>query len=132
MKVVYFSFTGNVRLFIQRTELEDTLEITQDNCTDRIDEPYILVTGTIGFGEVPEPVQSFLNHNSEHLEAVAASGNRNWGQNFAKAGITISEDYQVPLLMKFEVQGTNSDVEEFKVKVGQVNEDYGREKIQSY
>ena len=91
-----------------------------------------MVTGTIGFGEVPEPVQSFLNHNSEHLEAVAASGNRNWGQNFAKAGITISEDYQVPLLMKFEVQGTNSDVEEFKVKVGQVNEDYGREKIQSY
>ncbi|MCI2804053.1 class Ib ribonucleoside-diphosphate reductase assembly flavoprotein NrdI [Staphylococcus pettenkoferi] len=132
MKVVYFSFTGNVRRFIQRTELEDTLEITQDNCTDRIEEPYILVTGTIGFGEVPEPVQSFLNHNSEHLEAVAASGNRNWGQNFAKAGITISEDYQVPLLMKFEVQGTNSDVEEFKVKVGQVNEDYGREKIQSY
>ncbi|MCY1574014.1 class Ib ribonucleoside-diphosphate reductase assembly flavoprotein NrdI [Staphylococcus pettenkoferi] len=132
MKVVYFSFTGNVRRFIQRTEFEDTLEITQANCTDRIDEPYILVTGTIGFGEVPEPVQSFLNHNSEHLEAVAASGNRNWGQNFAKAGITISEDYQVPLLMKFEVQGTNSDVEEFKVKVGQVNEDYGREKIQSY
>ncbi|MCY1565110.1 class Ib ribonucleoside-diphosphate reductase assembly flavoprotein NrdI [Staphylococcus pettenkoferi] len=132
MKVVYFSFTGNVRRFIQHTELEDTLEITQDNCTDRIEEPYILVTGTIGFGEVPEPVQSFLNHNSEHLEAVAASGNRNWGQNFAKAGITISEDYQVPLLMKFEVQGTNSDVEEFKVKVGQVNEDYGREKIQSY
>ena len=132
MKVVYFSFTGNVRRFIQRTEFEDTLEITQANCTDRIDEPYILVTGTIGFGEVPEPVQSFLNHNSEHLEAVAASGNRNWGQNFAKAGITISEDYQVPLLMKFEVQGTNRDVEEFKVKVGQVNEDYGREKIQSY
>ena len=132
MKVVYFSFTGNVRRFIQRTELEDTLEITQANCTDRIDEPYIFVTGTIGFGELPEPVQSFLNHNSEHLEAVAASGNRNWGQNFAKAGITISEDYQVPLLMKFEVQGTNSDVEEFKVKVGQVNEDYGREKIQSY
>ena len=132
MKVVYFSFTGNVRRFIQRTELEDTLEITQDNCTDRIEEPYILVTGTIGFGEVPEPVQSFLNHNSEHLEAVAASGNRNWGQNFAKAGITISEDYQVPLLMKFEVQGTNRDVEEFKVKVGQINEDYGREKIQSY
>ena len=132
MKVVYFSFTGNVRRFIQRTELEDTLEITQANCTDRIEEPYILVTGTIGFGEVPEPVQSFLNHNSEHLEAVAASGNRNWGQNFAKAGITISEDYQVPLLMKFEVQGTNRDVEEFKVKVGQINEDYGREKIQSY
>ena len=39
--------------------------------------------------------------------AVAASGNRNWGQNFAKAGHTISEEYKVPL-MKFEVQGTNN------------------------
>ncbi|MCU5745818.1 class Ib ribonucleoside-diphosphate reductase assembly flavoprotein NrdI [Staphylococcus sp. SQ8-PEA] len=132
MKVVYFSFSGNVRRFISRTGIEDTFEITQDNSTTHIDEPFILVTGTIGFGEVPQPVQSFLDVNGERLEAVAASGNRNWGQNFAKAGRTISEDYQVPLLMKFEVQGSNRDVEEFKVKVGQYNEDYRREKIQSH
>ena len=53
-------------------------------------------------------------------------------KNFAKAGRTISETYHVPLLMKFEVQGTNKDVIEFRDKVGHFNEDYGREKVQSY
>lgn len=132
MKVVYFSFSGNVRRFIKRSELTDVMEITKDNCKDVINEPYILVTGTIGFGEVPQEVQSFLEVNHLNLRALAASGNRNWGQNFAKAGRTISESYNVPLLMKFEVQGTNKDVIEFKNKVGHFNEDYGREKIQSY
>jgi len=132
MKVVYFSFSGNVRRFIKRAEIENVMEITSDNCTDPINEPYILVTGTIGFGEVPQQVQSFLDVNHSYLRAVAASGNRNWGQNFAKAGRSISEDYNVPLLMKFEVQGTNKDVIEFKNKVGNFNENYGREEVQSH
>ncbi|WP_436855082.1 class Ib ribonucleoside-diphosphate reductase assembly flavoprotein NrdI [Staphylococcus caeli] len=132
MKVVYYSFSGNVRRFINKTELADVMEITQNNCAEKIDVPFILVTGTIGFGEVPQPVQSFLDVNHDLLRGVAASGNRNWGQNFAKAGRSISEKYQVPLLMKFEVQGTQSDISEFKDKVGQLNEDYGREEIQSY
>ncbi|MEB7747240.1 class Ib ribonucleoside-diphosphate reductase assembly flavoprotein NrdI [Staphylococcus equorum] len=132
MKVVYFSFSGNVRRFIKRTELTNVMEITQNNCSERMDEPFILVTGTIGFGEVPPPVQSFLDINHDLLQAVAASGNRNWGQNFAKAGRSISERYQVPLLMKFELHGTTNDINEFKDKVGHFNEDYGREEIQSY
>ena len=82
--------------------------------------------------EVPQQVQSFLDVNHSYLRAVAASGNRNWGQNFAKAGRSISEDYNVPLLMKFEVQGTNKDVIEFKNKVGNFNENYGREEVQSH
>lgn len=132
MKVVYFSFSGNVRRFIKKAEITNTMEIAQNNCTEKIEEPFILVTGTIGFGEVPQPVQSFLDINHDLLRGVAASGNRNWGQNFAKAGRFISEKYQVPLLMKFEVQGTQNDISEFKDKVGQFNEDYGREEIQSY
>ena len=91
-----------------------------------------MVTGTIGFGEVPQPVQTFLDVNDDLLKAVAASGNRNWGQNFAKAGRSISERYQVPLLLKFEVQGSADDINAFKDKVGNFNEDYGREEIQSY
>ena len=132
MKVVYFSFSGNVRRFIKKTELTNVMEITQKNCSERIEEPFVLVTGTIGFGEVPQPVQTFLDVNDDLLKAVAASGNRNWGQNFAKAGRSISERYQVPLLLKFEVQGTADDINEFKDKVGNFNEDYGREEIQSY
>ena len=132
MKVVYYSFSGNVRRFISRAGIKDTFEITQDNCNESVNEPYILVTGTIGFGEVPEPVQSFLEGNHQYIRGVAASGNRNWGLNFAKAGRTISEEYNVPLLMKFELHGKNKDVIEFKNKVGNFNENHGREKVQSY
>ncbi|HCX0440197.1 TPA: class Ib ribonucleoside-diphosphate reductase assembly flavoprotein NrdI [Staphylococcus aureus] len=132
MKIIYFSFTGNVRRFIKRTELENTLEIAAENCMEPVHEPFIIVTGTIGFGEVPEPVQSFLEVNHQYIRGVAASGNRNWGLNFAKAGRTISEEYNVPLLMKFELHGKNKDVIEFKNKVGNFNENHGREKVQSY
>ena len=59
MKVVYYSFSGNVRRFISRAGIKDTFEITQDNCNESVNEPYILVTGTIGFGEVPQPVNLF-------------------------------------------------------------------------
>ena len=58
---------------------------------------------------------------------MAASGNRNWGLNFAKAGRTISEEYNVPLLMKFELHGKQRRYE-FKNKVGNFNENHGREK----
>ena len=71
MKVVYFSFSGNVRRFIKRSEISDVMEITKDNCTDPFEEPYILVTGTIGFGEVPKEVQSFLEINHHNLRAAA-------------------------------------------------------------
>ena len=108
-----FSFSGNVRRFIQRAGIDDTMEITQDNCTES-SEPYILVTGTIDLEKCHNPF-NLLEVNHAQL-AVAASGNRNWGQNFAKAGRTTQRKY-VPLLMKFEVQGTNNDVIEFKDKV---------------
>ena len=48
---------------------------------------------------------NLLEVNHQYIRGVAASGNRNWGLNFAKAGRTISEEYNVPLLMKFELHG---------------------------
>lgn len=41
----------------------------------------------------------------------------------------ILEEYNVFLLMKFELYGKNKDVIEFKNKVGNFNENYGREKV---
>ena len=43
------------------------MEITKDNCTDPFEEPYILVTGTIGFGEVPKStIVLEINHHNLH------------------------------------------------------------------
>ena len=59
MKVVFYSFTGNVRRFVKRAELDNTLEINETNASEEMTEPFIIVTSTIGFGEVPQPVQQF-------------------------------------------------------------------------
>lgn len=128
MNIIYYSLTGNVRRFITKAETEatDMMEV------DSVNEPFIIVTSTIGFGEIPVPVEQFLDEHRQYLTAVVSSGNRNWGQNFAKAGDRISEKYGVPLLMKFELHGNMRDVTIFKEKVDGLSEDYKREKIQSY
>ncbi|REH88063.1 class Ib ribonucleoside-diphosphate reductase assembly flavoprotein NrdI [Staphylococcus felis] len=132
MKVVFHSFTDNVRRFIQRTKLKDTFEITNSTLTEKMKEPFILVTSTIGFGEIPPVVQEFLNHNQEYIQGVAASGNRIWGRNFAKAGQLIAQAYNVPLLMKFELHGTQKDTIEFRDKVVNFHENNRAKILQSY
>lgn len=113
MKIYYASLTGNVRRFIAKTGL-DAEEITADTI---VDEPFILVTYTIGFGEVPDIVSTFLRSNSYYLRGVAVSGNQIWGANYGHAGDIISRSYQVPLLLKFELSGTSADVQTFTERV---------------
>lgn len=113
MLIVYTSMTGKVREFINKTGLR-AVDIEDIAFTD---EPFIFVTYTIGFGEVPGLAQDFLNDEHENMVAVAVSGNKIWGQNYGKAGDLISEWYNVPLLMKFELSGTNDDVKKFLIEV---------------
>ncbi len=82
MKVVYYSFSGNVRRFISRAGIKDTFEITQDNCNESVNEPYILVTGTIGFGEVPQPVQSFFKCKSYSVTSCCCEWKSKLGTKF--------------------------------------------------
>lgn len=113
MKIYYASLTGNVRRFISKTGLAAEV-ITADT---NVDEPFILVTYTIGFGEVPDIVTKFLRENHDHLRGVAVSGNRVWGANYGMAGDIISRTYLVPLLLKFELSGTSADVQTFTERV---------------
>ncbi|TXK85643.1 class Ib ribonucleoside-diphosphate reductase assembly flavoprotein NrdI [Paenibacillus sp. N3.4] len=113
MLIAYDSKTGNVRRFIAKlkmpaVQIEDAM---------KMDEPFVLVTYTTGFGQIPAKVASFLETNSSQLIGVAASGNRNWGDGFAKSADTISELYDVPVLTKFELSGTKNDVERFVQEV---------------
>ncbi|MED2737195.1 class Ib ribonucleoside-diphosphate reductase assembly flavoprotein NrdI [Bacillus toyonensis] len=113
MLIVYASKTGKVKSFINKLGMR-AVEV-QDGIT--VQEPFVLITYTIGFGQVPEEVQNFLEDNHKYLRGVISSGNRNWGSNFGKAGDIISQNYRladgsnVPLLHKFEMAGTNKDVE---------------------
>lgn len=113
MLVVYDSKTGNVKRFINKLNMR-AVPIDEQ---DQVDEPFVLVTYTTGFGQVPEKVNSFLETNHEMLRGVSASGNRNWGQGFAKSADTISRKYDVPVILKFELSGTSQDTQHFVERV---------------
>jgi ribonucleoside-diphosphate reductase 2, operon protein nrdI len=113
MLIAYDSKTGNVRRFIEKLKLP-AVRIEESMA---IDEPFVLVTYTTGFGQVPEKVASFLRDNHAGLRGVSASGNRNWGSGFALSADRISEMYGVPVISKFELSGTTRDVEKFVQEV---------------
>jgi len=118
--VVYDSMTGNVKRFVSKLrcpsiQISDTLLVNQ---------PYILVTYTIGFGQVPSSTKEFLNRNSIFLFGVASSGNKNWGQTYAKAASVISEQFNVPIVHAFELSGTVEDVRIFKEEVEKICQEY--------
>jgi len=118
MIIAYHSLTGNVKRFLDRCEFA-FVNIANINA---IDEPFVIVTNTIGFGQVPGPVSEFLNRNRGWLVGVAASGNRNWGANFAKAADLISLKYGVPIVHKFELSGTEEDVKIFTERMYAIDE----------
>ncbi|KKB71900.1 class Ib ribonucleoside-diphosphate reductase assembly flavoprotein NrdI [Bacillus sp. TH008] len=105
MLIAYYSLAGNVRRFVAKTGLP-AVEIKADML---LTEPFVLVTGTYGFGQVAGTVWDFLADNGDLMAGVAASGNRNWGDNFAKAADLIAEEYGVPIVHKFELAGTAED-----------------------
>ena len=114
MKIIVYSLTGNCKRFVDMCEIpkEDVIYL-QDIDYD-VDFDYILITPTFGFGEVPAAVSKFLVENHMYLKGVVGSGNKNWGERFANASEIISEEYDVPLLMKIELHGSKKDISEFK------------------
>lgn len=109
MLIAYDTNTGNVRKFVQKLNL-DAFQIDSDIICK---EPFVLITYTAGFGHIPQKTSKFLEKNYPLLAGVSASGNRNLGSNFAKSADTISQIYKVPILSKFELNGTIGDVHTF-------------------
>ncbi|MEN1205669.1 class Ib ribonucleoside-diphosphate reductase assembly flavoprotein NrdI, partial [Pseudomonas aeruginosa] len=64
-------------------------------------------------GAVPRQVIRFLNdeYNRALLRGVIASGNRNFGEAYGRAGDVIARKCGVPWLYRFELMGTQSDIE---------------------
>ena len=89
----------------------------------QVNEPYVLVLPTYGGGHatpdidaggyVPKQVIAFLNdeHNRSLLRGVIAAGNTNFGAEFCYAGNVVSRKCGVPYLYRFELMGTDEDVQ---------------------
>ena len=73
------------------------------------------LTFTTKIGEIPATTDEFLQNenNNKLLKSVSSSGNRNWGVFFAVAADKIQEKYGIPVLMKFELSGTNTELENY-------------------
>ena len=111
--ILFDSRTGNVKRFIEKMGLP----AKPIHSALVIEEPFVLITYTTGFGEVPETTMEFLSRNGSLLRGVASSGNRNWGYKFAVAADIISEQYCVPILHKFEISGTPTDITTMKERI---------------
>lgn len=114
MLVVFFSsVTKNTLRFVEklgipakRIPLQSTEELPE------ISEPFVLITPTYGTGKVPPQVVRLLNvpEIRNNCVGVIGTGNRNFFEDFAKAGVTISQKCGVPLLYRLELAGTDDDV----------------------
>lgn len=116
MLLVYFSsVTENTERFINKLDVP-ALRIplkTADAELFTVDEDFVLVTPTYGAGGVPKQVIKFLNLEQNRIQCrgVIGSGNRNFFEDFAKAADKISAKLEVPVLYRFELAGTQDDIE---------------------
>lgn len=112
-KVLYYSRTGNLERFVGKLNKlgHNNIEVITEGKI--VNEPFVLIVPTFGFGEVPIEYKRFLRDNPEGLIGVSGSGNRNWGRNFAIAADKVAEKFNVPVISKFELSGNTHDVENF-------------------
>ena len=117
--VVYFSsVTRNTDRFIAKLPVRSLrLPLKTSEPTPDLDEPFVLAVPSYGrpsgAGSVPPQVVKFLNRpgNRQHLMGVLGAGNTNFGPLFCVAAEKVAVKCQVPLLYKFELMGTEEDVE---------------------
>ena len=117
--VVYFSSTTeNTHRFVQKLDVDnERIPVRRGDQLLAVNEPYVLVVPTYGGGApknaVPKQVIRFLNNpeNRALCRGVISAGNTNFGQGYCIAGNIISAKLKVPFLYKFELLGTQKDVQ---------------------
>ena len=117
--LVYFSSaSGNTARFMARLGLPAArIPISAADAMPAPETPYVLICPTFADGEgrgaVPKQVIRFLNdaENRANLRGVIAAGNSNFGATFGIAGDVISAKCGVPYLYRFELLGTEEDVD---------------------
>ena len=117
--LVYFSSRSeNTRRFVERLGVK-ALRLPVDAAEEppEVEEPFVLVSPTYGGGgekgAVPKPVIRFLNNprNRSLIRGVIAAGNTNFGSGYADPGTIIAAKCAVPFLYRFELLGTDEDVD---------------------
>ncbi|WEF29153.1 class Ib ribonucleoside-diphosphate reductase assembly flavoprotein NrdI [Klebsiella aerogenes] len=124
--IVYFSSSSeNTHRFVQRLALPAVRIPLNERERIQVDEPYILIVPSYGgggtAGAVPRQAIRFLNnpHNRQLIRGVIAAGNRNFGEAYGRAGDVIAQKCGVPYLYRFELMGTQQDVDNVRKGVSE-------------
>ncbi len=121
MLLVYMSLMGNVTNFVEKTGM-DSVELNPVSALFEIDEDYIIVIPTY-VGEINDDVRDLIEYkdNFKHLVGFAASGNIAFGDDlYCINARELSDIYDIPIIFKFEYEGTDKDVEDFKKEVEKI------------
>ena len=121
---MYFSSTSeNTHRFVGKLGFRSArIPLRPKEAPLAVDEEYVLLVPTYGGGSVkgavPKQVITFLNdsHNRSLCRGVISSGNTNFGEAYCLAGDIIASKLNVPLLYRYELLGTPTDV--VRVKEG--------------
>jgi protein involved in ribonucleotide reduction len=122
MYIVYSSMTGQVERFVNKIKAYPVLHI------DEYDESlgsFILITYTTNFGEAPQEVQEFLKEHHPNMMGVCASGKQSWKLfgTYCKSADVIHEQYGVPILLKFEMAGSEEDVKQLLERIENIEQE---------
>lgn len=117
--VFFSSVSENTRRFVDRLDRPAVRIPLRPRVEGmiRVSRPFVLVVPTYGGGEqagaVPKQVITFLNDpaNRALLRGVITAGNTNFGEYYCLAGPIISRKCQVPELYRFELLGTDRDID---------------------
>lgn len=129
VEVYYSSSTsGMVRLFAER--LGRPVHDLGDRAVRQSVPagPWVLVTPSYKTGNpdndtVPEPVRRFLRNpeTRRRLVGVMGSGNRNFGSHYQAAARHVARASGRPVLLEFELQGTQWDVEDARAILAELD-----------
>ena len=124
--IVYFSSSSeNTHRFVQRLALPAVRIPLNERERIQVDEPYILIVPSYGgggtAGAVARQAIRFLNdpHNRQLIRGVIAAGNRNFGEAYGRAGEVIAQKCGVPYLYRFELMGTQQDIDNVRKGVSE-------------
>lgn len=121
--LVYFSsLSGNTARFVAALGLTaDRIPVRPVDPMPQPAKPFVLICPTFADGEgrgaVPKQVIRFLNDPARRrlLRGVIGAGNRNFGATFALSGDVITAKCNVPVLYRFEMAGTETDIARIRV-----------------
>lgn len=104
MKIVVDTLSGRGLTFAEKLDYDVQL------ITDPINEPCILITRNVGLGKIPPTTTDFLDKNASLVRGVVVNGMKRYGPFYCKAADKIAKIYNLPIVAKIELSGSDEDV----------------------